>query len=85
MLGGVGLRNLDLNPCHDASVVEEVLRSKLDEVDFVVSEDVGKADGTIGTDAFLSRFELVQVLPGDIEACGELRERLLVRLANGGE
>lgn len=79
------LGNIEFDLCVNTDVVDDVLKSELNEVELVVAEDLSKAPGTLGADTFGAGFELVEVLSRDIEASCKLRKGLLVRLTDAGQ
>lgn len=81
----VALRGIDFDLCVNPDVVNDVLESELNEVELVVAEDSSKTHGALGADTLGAGFELVEVLSRDVEASGELGERLLVRLTDTGK
>ncbi len=81
----MALRDIDFDLCVNPDVVNDVLKSELNEVELVVAEDLSKAHGALGADTLGAGFELVEVLSRDVEASCELRKRLLVRLTDAGK
>jgi hypothetical protein len=79
------LSNVYLGRCIDSGVIDQILQSELDEVDFTVAEDTGEPNSSIRTHTFGAGFKLVQVLTGNVEACSKLRQRLLIRFAESGK
>jgi hypothetical protein len=81
----VALRDIDFDLCVNTDVVDDVLESKLNEVELVVAEDLSEAHGALGADTLGAGFELVEVLSRDVEATRDLGEGLLVRLTDAGK